>query len=271
MSQNFVTPKELDQRLAGYEKLGTSDTVCGELEEKIKKSVRASLESSHVQLTALIEDRAGQLFNKLDSHVKKYMDNLSVQIQDAAQKSLSSSIDNAKRDIELDLNLVIKSKTQEALEAFAQLTLSQKGFEATMEKVFWSKLDNFESQLRNEMQEFEKIWIDKATSMSSNAVEEVKDSVASQSHSFISSHLSNVGKIVEELRVDLSIEMSKKLVDKQAIEQKMREIEADLNKKAQSVIDFNIAQARQNMEQAAKAELEEGIKSAAGKIMSGLT
>ncbi len=268
MSQNFVTPKELDQRLAGYEKLGTSDTVCGELEEKIKKSVRASLESSHVQLTALIEDRAGQLFNKLDSHVKKYMDNLSVQIQDVAQKSLSSSLEKAKRDIELDLNLVIKSKTQEA---FAQLTLSQKGFEATMEKVFWSKLDNFESQLRNEMQEFEKIWIDKATSMTSNAVEEVKDSVASQSHSFISSHLSNVGKIVEELRADLSIEMSKKLVDKQAIEQKMREIEADLNKKAQSVIDFNIAQARQNMEQAAKAELEEGIKSAAGKIMSGLT
>jgi hypothetical protein len=268
VSQNFVTPKELDQRLAGYEKLGTSDTICGELEEKIKKSVRATLESSHVQLTALIEDRAGQLFNRLDSHVKKYMDNLSVQIQESALKSLSSGLEKAKRDIELDLNLVIKSKTQEA---FSQLNLSQKGFEATMEKVFWSKLDNFDSQLRNEMQDFEKIWIDKATSMTSNAVEEVKDSVASQSHSLISSHLLSVGKIVEELRADLSHEMSKKLVDKQAIEQKMREIEADLTKKAQSVIDFNISQARQNMEQAARAELEEGIKSAAGKIMSGLT
>lgn len=268
MSQNFVTPEELDKRLAGYERLGTSQTVCGGLEDTIKKSVRVSIENSHVELTNLIEDRAGQLFNKLDLHVKKYMDNLSLQIQEVTQKSLSSGIEKAKRDIDLDLNVAIKAKIEEP---FSQLTLLQKTFEATIEKVFFSKLDNFELQLKNEMKNFEKEWIEKASLMTSNAVEEIKDSVATQSHSFVSSHANNISRIIEELRTDLSFEMSKKLVDKQAIEQKMKEIEAELHKKAQSVIDFNIAQARHNMEQSARAELEEGIKSAAGKIISGLT
>ena len=268
MSQNFVTPKELDQRLAAYEKLGTSETVCGQLEDKIKKSVGASLESSHSQLSKVIETRAEQLFEKLDSHVKKYMDNLSSQIQEYALKTIQSSVDKAKRDIDLDMNLVIKSKTQEA---FSQLSLSQKGFEATLERVFWSKLESFESTLRNEMTQFEVIWMDKAAAITADAVEQVKDGVAVQSQSLIGSHLGKVEQIIESLRADLSIEMSKKLVDKQAIEQKMKEIEEDLRKKAKSVIDFNLAQARQNMEQSAKAELEEGIKVAAGKIMSGLT
>lgn len=268
MSQNYITPKELDQRLAGYEKLGTSQTVCGGLEDSIKKSVRASLDNSQVELTAIIEDRAEKLFNKLDAHVKKYMDNLSVQIQEAALKSLSSGIEKAKRDLELDLNLLVKARIEEP---FSQLTSLQKNFEDTIAKVFFSKLESFEVQLKTEMKNFEGEWITKANDMTSISIEQVKDSLASQSHSFLNVHTTKIEKIISNLRDDLTLEMSKKLVDKQAIEQKMLEIEAELSKKAQSVIDFNIAQARHNMEQAAKAELEEGIKTAAGKIISGLT
>lgn len=268
MSQNFVTNEELDKRLAGFERLGTSQTVCGELEDTIKKSVRVSIENSHVELKALVEDRAGELFNKLDSHIKKYMDNLSLQIQEATQKSLSSGIEKAKRDIDLDLNVAIKAKIEEP---FSQLTYLQKSFESRIEEVFEAKLKNFETRFKNEMKNFEIEWSDKTSEMISTSNEHLKDSLANQSHSFIHSHILNIRKVVEELKSDLSKEMSKKLVDKQAIEEKLKEIQDELHKKAQSVIDFNIAQARHNMEQSARAELEEGIKTAAGKIISGLT
>jgi polyhydroxyalkanoate synthesis regulator phasin len=268
VSQNFVTIEELDKRLAGHEKLGTSQTVCGELEDAIRKNVRVSIENSHVDLTKIIEDQSELLFNKIDSHVKKYMDNLIAQIQIENAKTISSEIIKAKRDIDHDLNLAIKAKIEEPI---SQISFLQKNFEITIEKIFFSKLDIFESHLKNEMKKFEKEWLEKSALTTSNAVEEIKDSVAKQSHSFISNHASSISKIIEDLKTDLSFEMSKKLVDKQAIEQRIREIEEELNKKAQNLIDFNISQARHNMEQSARAELKESINSAAGKIISGLT
>ena len=268
MSQNFVTPDELDKRLDLYEKLGSSELACAKMDEAIKKYVRQSLENSHMQITTLVEQRADQLYQKIDSHIKKYIENQSVHIQEHSLSTIGSFVDKAKRDLESDLNLAVKAKMQDA---FVAVTNSQKSFEAATEKVFWSKLNEFETKMREEINAFEKTWIERASIMGEEAISKVKDGVQNSARVSLSEYVLKIEKIVEELRSELSIEMSKKLVDKQAIEQKMRDIEHELNKKAQGIIDFNIEQARQNMEQAARAEVEEGIKTAAGKIMSGLT
>lgn len=268
MSQNFVTPNELDQRLGAYERLGESQKACGQMEESLKKYVRAQLEASQMQITTLVEERAVQLYQKVDVQAKKYIDNLATQIHDSTLKTISSSVDMAKRDLMSDLGLVIKSKISEAGQS---LTSSQKSFEAALEKVFWTKLDSFQSQIRAEISDFEKIWLDRAAAVAEKAVGDVREGVSHLTKTKLEEHLYRIEKIIETLRSDLTIEMSKKLVDKQAIEQKMRDIEAELTKKAQSVIDFNINQARTQMEQSAKAEVRDGIKTAASQIMSGLT
>ena len=76
MSQNFVTPNELDQRLGAYERLGESQKACGQMEESLKKYVRAQVEATQMQITTLVEERAVQLYQKVDVQAKKYMDNL---------------------------------------------------------------------------------------------------------------------------------------------------------------------------------------------------
>jgi len=268
MSGNHVTHQELEKRLEAYEKLGGGQMAAGLIEDKLKKYVREQVSLTQTQITSLVEERASQLFQKVDLHVRKCVDNMGSQINESTQKTISALTEKAKRDLMTDLGLHVKAKMDELRVSIAT---SQKSFEAALEKVFWSKLDSFQSQIRTEINDFEKMVIEKSNGIAAGAVEDVREGVSVKARTMMSEHFFKIEKLVEDLRTDLTSQMSKKLVDKNAIEARIREIESELTKKAQSVIDFNINQARANMENAAKAEVKLGIQNAASEIISGIS
>lgn len=264
----FVEVNELDKRLELYEKIGGGEKAASQVEEKIRKYVRDQNEILCGSLTKIVEERAAQNYAKLDLHIKKYVENLGVKIEEATKSMLASSLDRMRRDLITEVMLTIKNKGEEIRTSIVN---TQKSYEATLEKSFETRNQDFQSKIREEVTEFDKRVMEKTINIAERSILTVTTTISRETQESLSQHLSLIGKIVEELRADLSIEMSKKLVDKSAIEQKMREIEYELTKKAQAVIDFNVNQARSNMEQAARAEVQEGIKQAASQIISGLT
>lgn len=263
----FITIEELDKKLEMFEKRGGGETAANAMESSIKKFVRSQAELTHQEMTKQFEERATQILEKLDHQTKRHVEIALSKAEESMKASLDSSVQKARRDISEEVVGIVKNKTHEIRSSLVE---SQKAFEASLEKLFLSKISAFESKSQAETLQFENALMEKLQVVAKDSILSVKEEVLAQTKQNVAETLLKVSQVVEGLRSELAIEMSKKLVDKQAIEQKMRDIEFELQSKAKSVIDFNISQARANMEQAAKAEVEEGIKIAAGKIMSGL-
>jgi hypothetical protein len=267
MSQNFVTESELDKRLELYDRLGEAEKQSGLTEERLKKYLRDNLEQNQVETKNLIEERTDQLYSKIEVHLKKQIDLAVQNIQTSTLETIHSSIEKAKRELEINLANSLKNKSDEIK---ANVNLSQSNFESNLEKLINVKLKKFEMDYTERKDEFEKIWLESSKHEARNSISILKKEISEQTEAQITATLKEVLTLIETLKADLSLEMSKKLVDKAAIEQKMKDIEFELTKKAQSIIDFNINQARMQMEQSTKAEVQQGIKTVANQIISGL-
>lgn len=268
MNQNFITENELDKRLELYEKLGAAEKEIGNAEERIKKYLREYVDQNHIEIKKLIEEKNELLLNKIQANLKNQLDLVTQSIEKIAIQTATSAIDKAKREIELQIATDIKNKTDEIR---TNINLSQKAFEANLEKLMSVKLNEFEIDFKKRKTTFEEEWIEKSKIESRNAIYSLKKEISEQTENQINVTLKKVLNLIEELKSDLTIEMSKKLVDKTAIEQKIKDIEFQLINKTLEIIDFNINQARSQMEQSAKAEVKEGIKNLAGQIIAGIS
>jgi hypothetical protein len=268
MSQNFITESELDKRLELYEKLGTAEKEIGNAEERIKKYLREYVDQSQIEIKKLIEEKNELLLNKIQANLKNQLDLVTQSIQKIAIETTEAVIEKAKREIELQINTDIKNKTDELR---VSNNLSQKAFEANLEKLVSVKLNEFELDFQKRKNTFEEEWIEKSKIESRNAINSLKKEISEQTENQINETLKKVLNLIDELKSDLTLEMSKKLVDKNAIEQKIKEIEFELTNKTLEIIDFNINQARFQMEQSARAEVQEGIKQVASQIIAGLS
>lgn len=134
-----------------------------------------------------------------------------------------------------------------------------------------SKLALYLKDLSDRQKSFEEILETVAQTSTQRALEGLLSSVQQLVTGEISSHLKEVSVKFAEMRLDVLNQLSEKVIDKQMILDRMTEIERDISSKAKSIIDFNIEQARANMERNAKAEISEGVRLAASQLVAGLS
>ena len=129
-----------------------------------------------------------------------------------------------------------------------------------------SKLASHKAELSQSVSEGVESASVKAAAASASEAKALLQSFQTQSHQSVENALKQisdtVAKSLKGFHEVLSKELASKVIDKQKIEAKIESIQAEIQAKAQSVIDFQLEQARLMMEQTAKAEVKDGIQSA---------
>lgn len=267
-SQRFITEDELEKKLNMYDRLGSSTKAAAIAEENVKNYVRKQLEQAHLIITQKLEEKIVQSFQKSEATFKKAVENSQSTITDTVNKTMQYLILKTKNEIVNDVHLVIRGKTEEIRKA---INSRQAEFEASFEKSVLTKFTNFQSQVKEELMKSESLIIEKAIITADSGVRDVTSDVSKAVKEQLHKFYGEVDELIINLRNDLTAQMNNKLVDKQAIEQRMEDVREELANKAQQIINFNIEQARQNMEMSARAEISEGLKTSTAEILSGLS
>jgi hypothetical protein len=174
---------------------------------------------------------------------------------------------NQKTELENSVLKTVRSKVDEIRSMVQEIATTQT---SALRNEVDSKLSLYLKDLGSRQKTFEEILETVAQTSTQRALEGLLSSVQQLVTGEISSHLKDVSVKFAELRLDVLNQLSEKVIDKQMILDRMIEIERDISAKAKSIIEFNIEQARANMERNAKAEISEGVRLAASQLVAGL-
>ena len=267
MADQYVTQNELDKILERYDRLGAAQVEAGNTENRLRKYIDDLLIRRDQELSRKFNEAVAIASDKAAIEAKRAAENTAVKVTTELHQTFDGLAKKLKESLLSELSLLTKIKTDEIQKSANSMMVSMR---AETQNYLGTKIDQLQLELKSEQELFHKTVLEKASTIADDGVKEVLDQTSLIVKNEINSNASKISLLLEELRLFVTDQMNQKLIDKQAIENKMREIEAELIKKTSSIIDFNIEQARNQMESSARAEVKEGIKEAASQLISGL-
>ncbi len=263
----YITREEFEKALNRYDKLGTAEKYVGKMDAELRKYQKDLVDSLEFKNSQLLETKLATVSDKISSAIKASESNIKNSIMkevsevlDATKTHISesvlSSVYKSLKDISLQTEQTINNQLSIAKAKFSN-EIEQ--FSKSVELEMGSKLSLFE----HSMQTYTQDKINAAVGHSSSLFTKTMNGIVSDFHSETIS-------LVLDLRTSLSDELGKKIVDKAAIESKFAEIESEMKSKVQQLITFQLDQARNVMEQSARAEINESLKTLTGNFLGSL-
>lgn len=264
---DYVTREELDNVLKGYEKLGAAERTVKSFDGQIRGWVTSWMEKKSLETISSLGDKLNLLNSKFDLRLKEALNQTYANATTETDSKIKTISEKTINAVTASTLATIKNKMSEVKD-FAQETARIQCAES--EKQFKNIADVMKAAIRSDISMFEE-------SVKADTERQIKETSYSLENSLkqlvvnvITEEITYLKNLVKTFTEDLHSILSEKVIDKQMIEAKIADIEAQLASKAQSVINFNIEQARQQMEHAAKAEIQEGIKSASAQIFGAI-
>lgn len=264
---DFVKRNELEKLLNMYDRLGSAQTEAGISENRLRKYIDELMVRRDQELSKKFNEAVAIAQDKAAIEAKKAAQHAIVSVTVDLHKTFDGLVKKLKESLLSDLSSLTKIKTDEILK---HATSTMTAMKADTQNFLGTKIEQLHYSLKTEQTEFQRVVGLQAVQAADSGVSEITTQINALVQKTLEAHTLNVDSLLKELRAYVTEQMNLKLVDKQAIEQKMREIEADLIKKTTSIIDFNVEQARAQMESSARAEVREGIKEAASQLISGI-
>lgn len=260
----YITREEFEKTIARYEKLGTAETHVGKMDTVLRAYQKGLIDDLELKCSQLIDSKMAVLSDKLTSQIKSsqssIQNTLAKEVGEILEKSKAhilesvlASVHKTLRDISTQNENIIVGKINESKVKFSEEFEISKN--DTLSEVN-SILSGFKHELNSELEG------------------KITSTISAATHSF-TKHFTNllndsqgfVSDKVLDLMNFVSSELDKKVVDKNAVDSKFIEIENEMRMKVSQIISFQIEQARHMMEQSARAEIKESLKTLAGGIL----
>jgi len=265
MSQEFVTPEELALTLRAYAKASEVDSRLRDTDSAIRVFVERTLEIANRQLLTRVA---------LD------LDAVKTDTQKALSTQISATKEAVTRDLTADVASLREGVSQYLLNQAMQ-AIDRKSDEMRREYLsVHEKTQDQVSQALKAHHEDSSTRLDHVLSTAETLAKKVSDEVArshvesvqKQTVAAVENALAEIAQLqakkFEEFRAVLEMELSQKVIEKSQIERKIQEIEHELRAKTQSVIEFQLEQARVMMEQSARSEVRDGIQASLQMILN---
>lgn len=264
---NYVTHEELDKLLRGYEKIGSIEDHVTKLDSVLRKFLNENIELFGTKTKAEMDLKITSLTQKFEATLKASME--------------SSKVTNMREIIEL-CKAQIESQSKNILnETLSIIDKKSKDIRNNVEDSVSSKLissqkesENVLNILKREIYSNIMTYQEIVENLCATSIQKAIDSHRSTLETLVNNVLSDQYKqLVAEfvqMKVDIQMELTQKVVDKKFIEDKMSKLENDLLSKTQETINFQIDQSRAMMEQSARAEISDSLKQASNQMLNSL-
>lgn len=260
----YVTKEELDAALKGYERLGASEEYGRVLDAQFRSYFGRLIEQSASSVQTKSELKISEVQNEFFSNLAVLRRELTA----AVESGIGVRIDSLKTSLAES----VLAQTSQLLQAKSDQLHSFISAHAAAHKQAIDDLDKKLAEAQSDA--IKKIAEDcKASSaeISAAIVSTALESYAAQVKQSVDNTLAQTVDLVSDKMKQfedlLARELSEKTIDRERILKQMRDIELELHVKSQAVIDFQVEQARQMMEQSAKAELRDGLNNAVGLLL----
>lgn len=259
MSQDFVTQDEFHSVLNQFAKITALedrfrdfDTVVRAYVDRVVASEGGSIRSKVISDLSAVKGEVSQSVSSQMTAVKE-----------AVNSEFTAKLSTFTQEVKTD---AIKHSS-EALEKKAnELRGEFHSADTKLKSDVESKLTSHKSDLSTAVSDGLEKAVSKAALASSSETKALLQSFQSQSQQSVENAIKQISEVVEKslksFHEVLSKELASKVIDKQKIEARMESIQSEIHAKAQSVIEFQLEQARLMMEQTARAEVKDGIQSA---------
>lgn len=264
MSQVFVTPEELEIALRSYAKSSDLDSSIRETDASLRVFIERTIQianrelltkvaldlnaaktdhqkSLHTQIGAAKEST----LRELEVTLASLKDGVSHYLLNQAMQAIDRKSDENRREY-----LGFAGKAQE------QINQTIKSHDDDSLKRVEAALSSAEAVARKTADEVARSHVESVQKQTVAAVENALSEIAQHQ-----------AKKFEEFKTVLDYELSQKVIEKAQIERKIQEIEVELRAKTQSVIEFQLEQARVMMEQSARSEVRDGIQASLQMLM----
>lgn len=264
---DFITRDELDKILQGFEKLGASEKYVGKMDVDLRAYQRKNIDELELKMSQLIDNKISVINDKLIANIK-ISENT---IKTNAMKEVGDILDKTRSHIsESVLNTVYKSLKDIAVDTDNKINSQLTNFKNKMVNDAEQLSRDLDIKVSNNLNMFERTIESQVHDSISRAINHSATLFSKTMTEVVQGLYSNIIQDISNLRTSLSEELSRKIVDKAAIEAKFQEIENEMKNKIQQTINFQIEQARFMMEQSAKAEIDDSLKNLTGNFLGSL-
>lgn len=264
---DYITRDELDKAIARCEKLGTAEKHLSKMDVELRGYFRDLIDALDLKASQSVDNKIAAMSDKTQAAIKNsestIKNNLIKEVGDVLDNSkghitetVLASVYKTLKDLTIDVEQKIKSQNQELkIKVQDDLNSTVK----TVDESVQAKILEFKAEVESDLHKR----IHKAVNQASNL--------------FTKTLVETFDKHQEEFKNELKLfkqsideELSHKVVDKQAIDGKFAQIESEMKAKVQQIINFQLDQARFMMEQSARAEISESLKSLTGNFLGSL-
>jgi hypothetical protein len=264
---DYVTRDELDKAIARCEKLGTAEKHLSKMDVELRGYFRDLIEALELKSSQSVDNKIAVLSDKTQTAIKSsestVKNNLIKEVEGALDQNkghitetILASVYKTLKDFTNDIDQRIKSQNQELkIKVQDDLNANVK----TVDDSVQGKIELFKADIENDLHKRVHKAINQASSLFTKSLLEVFDQ-----------HQEDFRNELKIFKASIDEELSHKVVDKQAIDGKFTQIENEMKAKVQQIITFQLNQARHMMEQSARAEINESLKSLTGNFLGSL-
>jgi len=264
--KNLVTKEELESILKQYEKVGQIERVSTKIDSELKSFVMKTIESQVENLKVMFSNNLKEISTSYDSMNKSQSQAIQKNIMNEVQVLVKGQLEIFSNRLLADCLKQIEKKADDIRIQFDK-SISNKT--VNLEKVVDGKIFEHTKAVNDKMVSYQGIVenlcsesIFKAIDAHRSVVENIVTTKLSESYESVKDDFAN-------LKNFLMSELTKKVIDKKMIEDRLNTIEGDLIAKTQDIIKFQIEQSRQMMEQSTRAEINESLKALTKSLMIG--
>jgi hypothetical protein len=265
MSNEFVTPEDLAIALKFYAKTSEVDARLRDTDSAIRIFIDRTLQIAHQELSTKVE-------LKLDSTKTEVQKLLNSQIgsnRDTANRELEAKVLSLKEGVsQYLLSQALKYVEQKSSELRCEYLNAQNKAQETIEQALKKQHEENSTHLTHVLAAAQ----NSAKKVSEEVSRAYIDSIQTRTVAAVESAMSQIVQLqtkkFEEFKDVLDFELSQKVIEKAQIERKIAEIQIELQAKTQSVIEFQLEQARAMMEQNTRNEVRDRIQESIIDLLS---
>lgn len=237
----------------------------GHQEDILRKYVNSKIEENSLFIQSKITAEISDNLKKISEEIKIASQLVAQQTSKELHTTFSTLVKNLKESLHSELISEVNKLGSQIL-ADAKKVINIEALK--YDKILFDEHHKSWTEIRKYQESSMIQFIDQMSEAikSSNAV--TRKNIGLDTIKFIKENTSEIYESFKNFKTHLTEQFNNKLVDKKSIDQKMTDIEKMITEKTTQVITFNIEQARSQMEAAAKAEVKEGMREAAAKILS---
>jgi hypothetical protein len=262
--KQYVTLEELHKILGAYDRFGSGQVEAGKVEDRLRRYIESQSEEKMLVSQSKFRHELSAVSQKAAIEAKTASQIVAQQVTAELHKTFENLTKKLKDSLLADMIAHVKTRTDDiqsqALSKISAIADASKKDLVSQHHKIWDDLKKAQQESAADI-------LAQSKAVAHSCVYESEKEISEETSSHIKIHIQNVTTIFENFKLYLTEQLNHKLVDKQAVEQKMRDIENDLLARANQIIDLNVQQARTQMESSARAEVREGMKDAATQLI----